>query len=131
MSGSTGGRGLDHLMEQNATELGFLDAYGPRDEEPAQVLEEIARRLKRLNATVEASVVTAGGLRIVAESDGCHVSWSGSTLPLVPTDLVQPGMRDGRLSEARDEAHVVVFGWTNEVRRFFERAAEHEGSGSA
>ena len=27
------GRGLDHLIEQNATELGFLDAYGPTPEE--------------------------------------------------------------------------------------------------
>jgi hypothetical protein len=49
----------------------------------------------------------------------------------VPSDLEQPGMREGRLNKERNNANVVVVGWTHEVRRFFDRAVEHEGSGSA
>jgi hypothetical protein len=131
VSDPNGGRGLDHLIEQNATELAFLDAYGARDEAPELVLEEIARRLRRLDARVSEREVRACGLHVVAKSDGCHLTWASARLPLVPSDLEQPGMREGRLNKERNNANVVVVGWTHEVRRFFDRAVEHEGSGSA
>lgn len=47
-------RGLDHLMEQNETELGFLSAYGGVDDASSSDGEAILAALKRF--------LTAGGV---------------------------------------------------------------------
>lgn len=36
-------RGLDHLIEQNSTELGFLDVYGSEDEMSNDAILEAVR----------------------------------------------------------------------------------------
>ena len=60
---STDGRGLDHLMEQNDTELDFLAAYGGVDDgqksDGAGLLSALHRFLK------------AGGLKPASDMPGC------------------------------------------------------------
>ena len=47
------GRGLDHLIEQNETELGFLSAYGG-GESPEQLLEIIKQKVcDEINIQIE------------------------------------------------------------------------------
>lgn len=123
------GRGLDHLIEQNATELGFLDAYGPTpDEALGEIFDAACRALSSLGGDGDDSAFETGGLRLERLKVGTRLTWSGANLPLVKSDLRLPGMREGRLSSERDEAVVTFVDWTHEVRRFLERAVEHHSS---
>src|SRR6056300_179813 len=86
-------RGLDHLMEQNETELGFLSAYGGVDDGASSDGEALLAALKRF--------LTAGGVKCnenkagvqfpfgtaKATENGCLFKASGDHLPLVLSDL--------------------------------------------
>jgi len=123
------GRGLDHLIEQNATELGFLDAYGPTpDEALGEIFDAACRALSSLGGDGDETTFKTDGLRLERLEVGTRLTWSGSKLPLVKSDLRLPGMREGHLSPERDEAVVTFVDWTHEVRRFLERAVEHRSS---
>lgn len=120
------GRGLEHLIEQNATELGFLDAYGPKDEDPEAVFDEVVSVLRVLNPVLKKDVATINGVEVAVSNGVCTVRWSGASLPLVRSDLQQPGMRSGHLDHDRSNAVVELVGWTMEVRRLLGRLVEHE-----
>jgi hypothetical protein len=120
------GRGLDHLIEQNATELGFLDAYGPTpDEALEEIFDATCRALSSLGGAGDGTSFETDALRLERLEVGTRLTWSDANLPLVMSDLRLPGMREGHLSIQRDEAVVTFVDWTHEVRRFLERAVEH------
>jgi hypothetical protein len=123
------GRGLDHLIEQNATELGFLDAYGPTpDEALGEIFDAACRALSSLGGAGDDTSFETDGLRLERLEVGTRLTWSDANLPLVTSDLRLPGMREGHLSNERDAAVVTFVDWTHEVRRFLERAVEHHSS---
>lgn len=123
------GRGLDHLIEQNATELGFLDAYGPTpDEALGEIFDAACRALSSLGGNGNDTAFETDGLRLERLEVGTRLTWSGANLPLVQSDLRLPGMREGQLSPERNEAVVTFVDWTHEVRRCLERAVEHLSS---
>jgi len=120
------GRGLDHLIEQNATELGFLDAYGPTpDEALGEIFDAACQALSSLGGAGDDTSFETDGLRLERLEVGTRLTWSDANLPLVTSDLRLPGMREGHLSNERDEAVVTFVDWTHDVRRFLERAVEH------
>lgn len=123
-------RDLDHLMEQNSTELGFLSAYGGTSMEGdgAPLLAALTRFLKAGQVAVEEaskSEITFGfGSATVVET-GCKVVFEGENLPLVPSDIQQVGFAHGTLAKNRKHCEVVLIEWGFEQRRFIERLTEH------
>lgn len=128
---STDGRGLDHLMEQNDTELDFLAAYGGVDDgqksDGAALLSALHRFLKAggLKSTLEGTTLTFDGGKAVAEDNGCRLTMTGEHLPLVASDLTGPGFAEGNLSPDRTSMSTLLTSWTVEQRRFVERLVEH------
>ncbi len=124
-------RGLDHLMEQNETELGFLSAYGGADDGANSDGEAVLSALKRF--------LTAGGVRCEtvdsklrfpfgsasATEDGCVFTAKGVHLPLVQSDLHASGFLRPELANDRSTVTVVLTMWTMDQRRFVERLVEH------
>ena len=123
-------RDLDHLMEQNDTELSFLSAYGGVSNDggnPESILSAMKRFLK------------AGGIDFEEEKqrinfefgyakcveNGCKVYFKGRSLPLVTSDLMQNGFIDGKLPVRRGSCTVTLQLWEIEQRRFIERIVEH------
>jgi|TARA_B110000444_G_scaffold163721_1_gene153035 hypothetical protein len=123
-------RDLDHLMEQNATELEFLSAYGGTSIEGdgGPLLAALTRFLKAGNVEVESpsetEIAFAYGTAIVVEN-GCKVVFEGSGLPLVASDVQQAGFAHGLLSEDRTRCEVILIEWGYDQRRFIERMSEH------
>ena len=127
-------RGLDHLMEQNETELGFLSAYGGVDDGASSDGEALLAALKRF--------LTAGGVKCnenkagvrfpfgtaKATEDGCLFKASGDHLPLVHSDLHGSGFLRPELADDRSEVSVTLTMWTGDQRRFVERLVEHHTS---
>ncbi len=119
------GRGLDHLIEQNATELGFLDAYGPAPEEAlGEVFDAACDALEPLKGSRSEDAYEAEGVALQRVDEGTRMTWTGQSLPLVPSDLSRPGMREGVLSSDRTQAAVIFVDWTHEVRRCLARVVE-------
>ena len=129
MSGD--GRGLDHLMEQNETELDFLSAYGGLDDgqmgDGAAILAALQRFLRAggLEAKLKDAALTFACGSAQAEADGCRVSFTGENLPLVKSDLHVNGLRDGELDDERKKVSVMLTAWSVDQRRFIERLVEH------
>lgn len=123
-------RDLDHLMEQNATELDFLSAYGGTSIEGdgGPLLAALTRFLKAGNVEVEAPSETeisfAYGTATVVEN-GCKVVLEGPNLPLVSSDVQQAGFAHGVLSDDCTRCEVVLIEWGYDQRRFIERISEH------
>ena len=96
-------RDLNHLMEQNDTELSFLSAYGGTSLEGdgAPLLAALERFLKAGNTEVtstnEGEITFGFGTAVVVEQ-GCKVSIKGHNLPFVPSDVEQSGFAHGSLS---------------------------------
>jgi len=109
----TDGRGLDHLMEQNEAELGFLSAYGGVDggsqTDGASLLSALHRFLKAggMPSTLEGARLSFEAGHAEAEEHGCRFSFKGSHLPLVASDMKTSGFAEGKLSEDRSEVNVV------------------------
>ncbi len=129
MSGD--GRGLDHLMEQNETELDFLSAYGGVDDgqmgDGAAILAALQRFLRAggLEAELEGDLLRFACGSAQAETNGCRVSITGEHLPLVQSDLQVHGLRDGELDDDRTKVSVMLTAWSVDQRRFIERLVEH------
>ena len=102
------GRGLDHLIEQNDTDLGFLSAYGG-GESPEELLKLIE------NATTKEMIVEA-------VEHGVMFSLSMTNLPLVASDIERRGFLNGKLTAEGVEVVITDFG--PEQRRFIERLVE-------
>ena len=123
-------RDLDHLMEQNDTELSFLSAYGGLsndEQDPSSIYSAVKRFLK------------AGGVKFEEKKqriefefgyaqrvdNGCKIYFKGRSLPLVNSDLMQTGFIDGKLPVRRGSCTVTIQSWDIEQRRFIERLVEH------
>tara|TARA_Y100001954_G_scaffold230718_1_gene278828 strand:- start:40 stop:441 length:402 start_codon:yes stop_codon:yes gene_type:complete len=125
------GRGLDHLMEQNETELDFLSAYGGVDDgkkgDGHALLSALQRFLRAggLEAELNDSTLNFAWGSALVEDDGCRLVVSGEHLPLVDSDLMVAGFSDGHLNDDRSEVSVLLTAWSMEQRRFVERLVEH------
>jgi hypothetical protein len=125
------GRGLDHLIEQNSTELEFLSAYGSgaveSDVDVNSLLDALVRFLKAGQVKTKQSdnkVTFSFGTAIMTDK-GLLVECTGKNLPLVSSDLTQVGFVDGNLSKDKSSVSVVMQNWNYEQRRFIERLVEH------
>lgn len=131
----TDGRGLDHLMEQNETELGFLSAYGgvdgPSQSDGPSLLSALHRFLKAggMPSTLEGGRLSFEAGHAEAEDHGCRFTFKGSHLPLVSSDMKSSGFAEGELSADRSEVKVLLTAWSMDQRRFVERLVEHHVHG--
>ena len=124
-------RDLDHLMEQNSTELDFLSAYGGSSSEGdgAAIFAALRRFLKvggvqvRLGKEETALKFDFGKASI--EENGCLISFKGKNLPLVTSDVQQAGFVQGTLTKNRTSCKVTMVDWGLEQRRFIERLVEY------
>ena len=121
------GRGLDHLIEQNSTELDFLSAYvGPEDVDSQQIFAGILRFCERLSVDFESKeeeLIFAFGSINITDS-GVRVEFFGKNLPLVDSDMMQVGMLGGELDDDRSRCSVTLMEWRNVQQRFMERLIE-------
>jgi len=130
MTKETKNRDLDHLIEQNDTELTFLSAYGgisDRNDDPASILSALKRFLRAGGVSIvekQQSVEFDFGYARCVEN-GCKIYFKGSSLPLVKSDLMQHGFIDGKLPARRGSCTVTMQSWDVEQRRFIERLIEH------
>lgn len=124
-------RDLDHLMEQNSTELDFLSAYGGSSSEGdgEAIFAALQRFLKaggvqtKLNRKKDTVAFSFGKAK--CEPNGCEISFEGANLPLVASDLLQSGFTRGVLDDNRMKGSVVMTEWGLEQRRFIERLVEY------
>ena len=130
MEKKTKSRDLDHLMEQNDTELSFLSAYGGVSndvEDPTSILSAVKRFLKaggvKFDEKKQRIEFQFGYAKCV--DNGCKIYFKGSSLPLVKSDLMQNGFIDGKLPVRRGSCTVTLQAWEVEQRRFIERIVEH------
>ena len=103
-----GGRGLDDLLEQNETDLGFLSAYGG-GESPDELL-----------VLIQAAICSEMKVEVV--EDGVLLKLKKKNLPLVPSDVERRGFRDGKIDTKGVEVIITDLG--PEQRRFIERLVE-------
>ena len=128
-------RDLDHLMEQNSTELDFLSAYGGAMSEGdgAAIFAALRRFLKagRVETDLhkgETSLSFGFGEASVSDN-GCVITFSGKNLPLVESDVQQTGFVQGSISKNRSSCTVTMVEWSIEQRRFIERLVEYLNHG--
>jgi hypothetical protein len=134
------GRGLGELLEQHDTDLPFLDAYGPEDghaqddeaSTSVEMLEALARLLRSHLGDERIKIEDAGmelGDRLTAtcvdDTLTLTIESAGEPLPLVPSDLNQPGLASGELADDRSRASVSIVQWGIGARRLVERLCEH------
>ena len=138
------GRGLGDLLAQHDTDLPFLSAYGEATGEhekgvPASAGQDNSDELFDVchrflistsgteNLKLHKKKISVGDWLVVSKSktNGIELHVVGINLPLVPSDLVTPGMVDGALSEDRSEATVCIIQWGLEARRLLSRLCEH------
>ena len=125
------GRGLDHLIEQNTTELEFLSAYGSgaieSEVDGNSLLDAVARFLKAGNVKMKTSdnqITFSFGSAILTDK-GLLIECEGKNLPLVDSDLIQVGFVEGTLSKDKSSVSVIMQNWDYEQRRFIERLVEY------
>ena len=102
------GRGLDHLIEQNETDLGFLSAYGG-GESPAELLVLIQ------DAICE-------GMHLEEVSEGVQFTLERENLPHVTSEINRRGFLKQSLENKGVTVTITDFG--PEQRRFIERLVE-------
>ena len=138
------GRGLDDLLNQHDTDLPFLSAYGederlsldgglPPSTSSTNFVELMAA-LQRLivqegeeltkKSEIEAEIGDFLSLKLVEEGVAVLVKSNKKILPLVPTDLQQPGMVKGKISTSNKECEVIIVDWGVPCRRLIERLIE-------
>jgi len=134
------GRGLGELLEQHDTDLPFLDSYGPQDDvaddeqtsTSTEMLDVLARMLRSLigdgDVKLSSTQIELGDCMTATCADETLVLSIESTedpLPLVPSDLNQPGLASGELADDRSHASVSIIQWGIGARRLVERLCEH------
>ena len=124
-------RDLDHLMEQNSTELDFLSAYGGSSTEGdgAAIFSALRRFLRAGGVSMtldkkETSLRFDFGKASI-EDKGCFISFKGKNLPLVTSDVQQAGFIQGSMTKSRTSCKVTMVEWGIEQRRFIERLVEY------
>ena len=123
-------RGLDHLMEQNATDLPFLASYGAEmdgmdiDVEALFSGVEAFLASRRVDFEINDDSITYHATRITKHEEGLHINIDHDHLPLVHSDLDRVGFVEGRLNDDRSSLSVILQMWGSEHRRFLERLVE-------
>lgn len=123
-------RGLDHLMEQNATELPFLASYGAEMDGASIDVEALFSGVeaflssRRVEFEVNEDSITYHATRITKHEEGLLITIELEHLPLVHSDLDRVGFIEGRLNEDRSGLSVILQMWGSEHRRFLERLVE-------
>jgi len=123
-------RGLDHLMEQNATDLPFLASYGAEmdgmdiDVEALFSGVEAFLASRRVDFEINDDSITYHATRITKHEEGLLINIEHDHLPLVHSDLDRVGFVEGRLNDDRSSLSVILQMWGSEHRRFLERLVE-------
>jgi len=123
-------RGLDHLMEQNATDLPFLASYGAEmdgmdiDVEALFSGVEAFLASRRVDFEINDNSMTYHATRITKHEEGLLINIEHDHLPLVHSDLDRVGFVEGRLNDDRSSLSVILQMWGSEHRRFLERLVE-------
>ena len=123
-------RGLDHLMEQNATDLPFLASYGAEMDGASIDVEALFTGVeaffssRRVEFEVDEDSITYHATSITKHEEGLLITIEVEHLPLVHSDLDRVGFIEGRLNEDRSSLSVILQMWGSEHRRFLERLVE-------
>ena len=123
-------RGLDHLMEQNATDLPFLASYGAEmdgmdiDVEALFSGVEAFLASRRVDFEINDNSIIYHATRITKHEEGLLINIEHDHLPLVHSDLDRVGFVEGRLNDDRSGLSVILQMWGSEHRRFLERLVE-------
>ena len=123
-------RGLDHLMEQNATDLPFLASYGAEmdgmdiDVEALFSGVEAFLSSRRVKFDIDEDSIIYHATRITKHEEGLLINIDHEHLPLVHSDLDRVGFVEGRLNDDRSSLSVILQMWGSEHRRFLERLVE-------
>ena len=124
-------RGLDHLMEQNETDLPFLASYGAEmdgvgiDVDALFSGVEAFLSSRRIEFENNDDCITYHSICISKHEEGLLIEIEHEHLPLVHSDLDRVGFFQGRLHEDKSKLSVILQMWGGEHRRFLERLVEH------
>ena len=101
---------LDHLMEQNETDLPFLSAYAGK-----QTIEEIFEWVRK---------VSPEEMEVKVSENGVSVSLQAANLPMVFSDIQGVGFANPFLSEDRHNMSVIITIVGDEQKRLMSRLNE-------
>lgn len=124
-------RGLDHLMEQNETDLPFLASYGAEmdgvgiDVDALFSGVEAFLSSRRVEFEMNEVCIKYNSSCISKHEEGLLIEIEHEHLPLVHSDLDRVGFFQGRLHEDKSKLSVILQMWSGEHRRFLERLVEH------
>ena len=124
-------RGLDHLMEQNETDLPFLASYGAEmdgvgiDVDALFSGVEAFLSSRRIEFENNDDCITYDSTCISKHEEGLLIEIEHEHLPLVHSDLDRVGFFQGGLHEDKSKLSVILQMWGGEHRRFLERLVEH------
>ena len=124
-------RGLDHLMEQNETDLPFLASYGAEmdgvgiDVDALFSGVEAFLSSRRIEFENNDDCIKYNSTCISKHEEGLLIEIEYEHLPLVHSDLDRVGFFQGRLHEDKSKLSVILQMWGGEHRRFLERLVEH------
>ena len=124
-------RGLDHLMEQNETDLPFLASYGAEmdgvgiDVDALFSGVEAFLSSRRIEFESNDDCIRYNSTCISKHEEGLLIEIEHEHLPLVHSDLDRVGFFQGRLHEDKSKLSVILQMWGGEHRRFLERLVEH------
>ena len=124
-------RGLDHLMEQNETDLPFLASYGAEmdgvgiDVDALFSGVEAFLSSRRIEFENNDDCIIYNSTCITKHEEGLLIEIEHEHLPLVHSDLDRVGFFQGRLHEDKSKLSVILQMWGGEHRRFLERLVEH------
>ncbi|MEK9694791.1 MAG: hypothetical protein VW270_03445 [Candidatus Poseidoniales archaeon] len=122
-------RGLDHLIEQNSTELGFLDVYGSEDEMSNDaILEAVRLFLEKENVDFENKdngIKHDFGTFQCSDEGGVSFEFLGTSFPLVPSDFSYSDIANGLVNTKKKCVQGELFDWSDRLERFFSRLIEH------
>ena len=104
------GGSLDHLMEQNETELLFLSAYGGGE------------NIEELLVLIDSEICE--GMTTSIEGDAIRLECKIENLPLVPSDLQFHGFEDGKLAQDRSSMSVLIQYLGPDQKRLISRIVE-------
>jgi len=123
-------RGLDHLMEQNATDLPFLASYGAEMDGAAIDVEALFTGVeaflssRRIEFTINDDCIAYDATSISKHEEGLLIEIEHDHLPLVHSDLDRVGFFQGPLHGDTSNFSVILQMWGSEHRRFLERLVE-------
>ena len=124
-------RGLDHLMEQNETDLPFLASYGAEmdgvgiDVDALFSGVEAFLSSRRIEFENNDDCIIYNSTCISKHEEGLLIEIEHEHLPLVHSDLDRVGFFQGRLHEDKSKLSVILQMWGGEHRRFLDRLIEH------